>query len=238
MVHKALELSETRRQECDAFKALADLLRAHHALWCDRRPESYSLERFCEQVDRLSGTGRFAAQVDEVWDLSAFETHKTSVLLRMLDRMNALVDFVEDPRSGLQHAMELLPSRSMLPTDDEGVVAFCRAVHTSLLPVPGATTVRGGFAARMRNLNASLDIYAAFDGSLGAEEHPTPNVQDHYAQRREKCLHLLLAHVDTHMHKFAAHISFQDAYYTARMALMKLTVQARAAYFRKTGPWV
>jgi hypothetical protein len=239
MAHADFDLAETRRQECAAFRAMADLLLAHRGAWDHSLAARYSFMRFCDRVDILCGTGSYVALARVAPDPINWERHKADVLLRMVERMNALVDFIEDPRSTYPHAAHLLPSRSTLPMDDPGIVAFCREVHNSLLPVPGATTVRGGFASRMRNLNASLSIYADLDkDTSNAKEQPTIKGLDPYEQRRENCLHLLLVQLDVHMIKFAEHIAFQDGYHEARAVLMKLTVQARAAYFRKTSPWV
>lgn len=228
-----MDLAETRRLQCDAFRALADMLRVHMALRSNYLREIYSLERFCDKVDRLCGTGQYAAPAPVEADFDEWEHQRANVLLRMLDRMNALVDFIEDPRSEMDHAAHLLPSRSTIPMNDAGVVAFCRAVHTSLLPVPGAITVRGGFASRMRNLNASVELYTAYVGRPAAAKPSPSNGLDHYDQRCANCLHMLLKHVDPVMHNFAAYISFHDAYYVARTVLMERTVEARKTYFNK-----
>lgn len=68
------------------------------------------------------------------------------------------------------------------------------------------------------------------------QEPLAPKLLDYYAQRRDGCLYVLLHHVDQYMHRYAAHIIFQDAYHEARNVLMKLTVQARAAYFTGSEP--
>ena len=168
----------------------------------------------------------------------SLENRKADMLLTILERMNVLVDFLEDLRGDYQHAAELLPARSTLPAEDEGIVAFCREVYTRLLPVPGATTVRGGFAARMRNLNATLTMYADNYEKSPDEVQIKTAAPDYHDQRRDHCLHLLLVQVDAHMHKFAEHIAFQDAFHEARMTVMRLTVRTRAAYFRTRKPWL
>lgn len=234
MEHQRSKDDELRLHVCSAFQALANVLLTNREAWQFHRPACYSLERFLEKVDRLCGTGIYAGLRSEDPDPSEREQLKEDLVLRILERMTALVDHVEDLRSGLQHAAALLPPRSALPLDNAGIVAYCREVHTRLLPVPGATTVRGGFAARMRLLNASLSIYEQISFSAERKE-PGMRGVDHYARRRDNCLHLLLMQVDPHMHKFAHRIAFQDAYYEARTVVMRLTVAARGALYDAIG---
>lgn len=234
MAHEGMDLAETRRAERAAFRAVADVLQANRHRWEYHGNWRFSFERFCSAVDHLCGigsptTGPSARQVPGRW-----ENLKADALMRMVERMNLLVDFVEDPRSGVADAAHLLPARSTLPLDDEGIVAFCRAVYSSLRPLPGATTIRGGFASRMRNLNASLSLYAHYEDHKGQQvQRPTIIEDEQYVSRREICLHLLLVQVDGQMHKLARYVAFQDAYHEARAVLMKLTVQAREDFFRK-----
>ena len=238
MAHRDMDPAEARRQECAAFRAVANVLMANHSIWRSYRPVNFSLQRFCDKVDRLCDTGEYAPPIKEEPDPMTLENRRADQLLIILERMNGLVDFVEDPKGDYQHAAELVPARSKLPADDEGILAFCRAVHTSLLHVPGATTVRGGFAARMRNLNAALTLFADYYQKSPEEEQPKSTAPDYHDQRRDHCLHLLLVQVDACMHKFAEHIAFQDAYHEARMVVMRLTVQTRKTYFRGRKPWL
>lgn len=223
-----------RQRECKALQAVADVLRRNSFLWNRFAPVNFSFQRFCDEVNWLQRNG---SEVPSRADPDA-ANRKADVLLRMLERMNTLYDFLEDPKSDMQHVVALLPSRSTLPMDDAGVLAFCREVHTRLLPLPGATTVRGGFASRMRNLNASFSIYAQFEPSEDDEEKANHKLLSAHVRRRDHCLHLLLTQVDVQMPKYAEHIAFQDAYYKARLALMRVTVEARKAYFRRTMPWL
>lgn len=227
----------TRQAERAAFRALADVLLYHVDKWKYRNPVNFSFHRFCDRVDRLCGTGEYAQRAPDTPDVVEWDDHRSDVLLRMLDRMNGLYDHLEDPRSGFQQYVPLLPARSTLPADDAGIEAFCRAVYTRLLPVPEATTVRGGFAARMRWLNASLSLYATYQRPLTQNPPPPARGADYHDDRRDRCLHLLLVQVDTHMHQFAEQITFQDAYYEARSTIMRCTVEARAALFKKKYGW-
>ncbi len=228
--------AEARKEVCAAFQALAMVLRVHGLEVSPSGDDRF--ERFCTAVANLRRRvelppPREPRTVDHV-------NSQADVLIAMLERLNVLYDFVESPQNGLSHVAHRLPSRATLPMEDAGLVAFCRVVYDCLLPVPGATTTRGGFAARMRNLYATIKRY----DTLGLPPKVVPPVDRAYVEMSahargvDECLHLLLVHLDANIYRYAAHISFQDAYHQARMAVMQVTVEARKAYFRRTRPWL
>ena len=206
----------------------------HEDLWSRWHNESYAIRRFMDEVRGLRQAcestdpeplGDDATDKDASW--------KTDVLHRMLERLDGLYDFLEDPHGHVRgaEALALLPSRSTLPMEEEGIVAFCREAHARLLHLPEATSVRGSFAYRVRLLHASLSIFGAYDVPVQKTDAAIHRAVISFDRRLRTCLHSLLGLLDRCMLGYAEHISFQDKYYEARSAVMKLTVEARQRYF-------
>lgn len=218
-----------RASECAAFARMVEVCAKHRAVWCQHEISNRAFARFYTSVDMLQ-----AAIDNKEEDYYVpkpgspyYRPPKEEVMRRLVDRVSNVYEHLARPSSRIR--VDDLPPRSMMPTDEVGLVRFCMAVDWHLGQHPETRTTFGSFSHLYRMLHTALRQYAAHTAP------PEPSIQTArsmgaYRRCLNSCLRALIERVDPCLPRYAEHREFQEEYFVARKKIMALTVDARRTY--------